>query len=156
MSPEKAEKEPGWGELAVQLKVARRVLFTWRRLPGAPETADLGIWKNFVEENSLGIAPNRVAPRRAELMEENLVKRNRLLDLEIAKQERSVIERAAVDALLLRVASMQKTILYQSLEREMPAKAAGRSAEEIAVLGRETADNLCEIFSREIEQWKQS
>jgi hypothetical protein len=149
----KTKKQAGWGALARGLEVSRRSLLNWRRLPGAPETPDLKPWRTFVEENSLGIAPNRITPARARLMEENLSKRNHLLDLEIAKQENRMIEAAAVNEFLGRVGATQKTVFYAMLEGELPPRLVGKTQPEMTIIGRETADKLCDIFSTELDRW---
>lgn len=156
MPKNQSKKQPDWGHLADQLKVSRRTLFNWRRLPGAPEATNLAVWQKYVEENSLNISPTKISPGRARLMEENLVKRNRLLDLEISKQERRVIERATVDELLLHVASLQKVVLAQKLEREMPARTEGKSAAERVLIGRAILDEVCGIFSSRATQWREA
>jgi hypothetical protein len=146
-------KKLSWGALAERLGVSRRSLGNWRKLPGAPGTCQLAPWRKFVEENSLGIAPNKITPDRARLMEENLVKRNRLLGLEIAKQEGKLVRTADVDQMLLRIASLQKIVLYQKLEREMPVRTDGKDTGEKLLIGRSIADELCEIFSQEADRW---
>jgi hypothetical protein len=152
----RTKKRPNWGHLAQRLGVTPRTLSRWKHLPGCPATPDVEAWQRFVEENSLGISPNKITPGRARLMEENLVKRNRLLDLEISKQERRVIERAAVDELLLHVASLQKVVLGQKLEREMPARTEGKSAAERVLIGRAILDEICGIFSSRATQWREA
>jgi hypothetical protein len=96
----------------------------------------------------------RTGKGREELLKENLTKKNRLLDLEIANKERKSVDRTEVDALLLHVATMQKTILFPALERELPPRAEGKTASEISVIGREIGDRLCEVFASTIEAWK--
>ena len=152
----RTKKRPNWGHLAQHLGVVPRTLSRWKHLPGCPATPDVEAWRKFVEENSLGISPTKISPGRARLMEENLVKRNRLLDLEIAKQERRVIERAAVDELLLHVASLQKVVLAQKLEREMPVRTEGKSAAEKVLIGRAILDEICGIFSSRATQWREA
>jgi hypothetical protein len=76
--------------------------------------------------------------------------------LQIAREERKSVDRGEVDAMLLNVASLQKAVLYPALERELPAKAEGKTAVEIAVIGREIADRICETLSGAVESWKRA
>lgn len=149
-------KEPEWGTLAKQLRVSRTAIFNWKKLPGAPEEANFEAWRDFVAAEGLGISGNRVGKKRETLLEGRAEKQNRLLDLQIAKEERKYVERAEVNKLLLAVSSRQKAQLYAALEREYPGKVVGRTVSEISVLGRELADRLCEIFQQPVEQWQTS
>jgi hypothetical protein len=149
----KIKKTASWAALAKRLSISRRALFDWRKHPGAPSTPDLAEWEEYVEENSLGIAPNKLSPARAKLLEENLRKKNHLLDLEIAKQENRMIDAAAVNDFLHKVAFTQKTVFYSMLEGELPPRLVGKDQAEMSIIGRETADKLCDIFSTELDQW---
>ena len=151
----KPRDSAGWPLLAKQCGISRQSLLVWRKLPGAPQTPDKAAWLAFIDENDLGQVGNRVSKDREELMRENLAKRNRLLDMEIAVKNRTMVDRASVDAMLLHVATMQKAVLFPALERELPAKAEGRPAAEISVLGREIGDRICAIFSSGIQSWPQ-
>ena len=144
-----------WPKLAIRLRVSRTSIDTWRKMPDAPEVPDYERWKAFVEMNELGRPGNKPNLGREELLKENLVKKNRLLDLEIAVKEKQSIDRNLVNGLLLRLGSLQKTVLFQKLEKEMPAKAAAHGAPvaEMQILGRETADALCELFTQEMDKW---
>lgn len=146
-----------WNKLAIHLKVSRTSIENWRQLPEAPEVPDPDRWKAFVEMNELGkTVGNKVTLGREELLKENLVKKNRLLDLEIELKERRVVDRSQVNQMLLRVASLQKTVAFQKLEHELPAKAIafGAPVEEMRGLGREAAEALCEIFAQEMTKWE--
>ena len=149
----KTKKQTSWSELAERLKVNRRTLSRWKHLPGAPSTPDPEKWEEYVEENSLGIAPNKLSPARAKLLEENLRKKNHLLDLQIAEKENRMIDAAAVNDFLHKVAFTQKTVFYAMLEGELPPRLVGKDQAEMSVAGREMADRLCEIFSQELDQW---
>lgn len=145
-----------WAKLAIKLGVSVVALRQWRELPEAPEVPDVDRWKAFVEMSGLGVVGNRVGAGREELLKENLVKKNRLLDLEIAAKEKKVVDRAEVDALLLHISTLAKTTLYPALERELPPKAEGRTAAEISLLGRQLADRICDQMSRDIEVWAEA
>ena len=127
----------------------------WRKLPGAPQTASIEAWQAFIADNELGTVGNRVSGDREELLKDKLTKEIRLLALKIAREEKTSVDRAEVDALLLHIATMQKTVLYPALERELPAKAEGRTAAEVSLIGREIGDRLCAIFASQIESWQQ-
>ena len=147
-----------WDQLAKALGVSVVSVNGWRNLPGAPADKDLGAWQAFQAENELGIAGNKGSASREELLKANIEKRNKLLDLQIAKEERTVVDRTVVDEMLLRLGSLQKTVLYQKLEKELPAKAAahGAAVEPMQILGREIADGLCELFGQEMDRWQNS
>jgi hypothetical protein len=145
-----------WAKLAIRLRVSRTAIHDWRQLPGAPQEPDPEKWKEFVQANGLGQAGNQTSGQREELLTIAVEKRNRLLDLQIAREERKSVDRGEVDAMLLNVASLQKTVLYPALERELPAKAEGKTAVEIAVIGREIADRICETLSGAVESWKRA
>lgn len=142
-----------WSGLASALGFSRVSIGQWRKLPDAPATPDLGKWQEFIAENGLGIAGNRVGPERERLLAENLRHRNELLRLDLAARQRIMVERASVERLLMHVATQQKAVLFAALEREFPGKCVGRTAAEISMLGRELGDRLCLIFQREIENW---
>jgi hypothetical protein len=144
-----------WGELAQRLRVSRGAIANWKKLPGCPQTPDYAAWEAFVKANELGVVGNRTSAEREDLLKKKLRSDIRLNEIKIAKEERSVVDRAAVDQMLLRMGSLQKARLYQKLENEMPAKAVafGAQVEPMKRLGREIADALCEIFSQEMDQW---
>lgn len=104
-------------------------------------------WRDFIALKGLGETV-KVAPKERELlMRENLEKKNKLLDIDIAKAEGKVRTVAEVKALMLSIASKQNSILRQKLENEFPGKLKGLNATEIRAEGRKLADRLCDIFS---------
>lgn len=139
----------------MRMQVSTTAILAWRKLAGAPTVPDYDQWVAFRDEQELGIVGNRVDKGREELLKENLVKKNRLLDLEIAEKERKSVDRNAVNQMLLRMGSLIKTVSFQRLEHEMPAKALGMGApvEDMRRLGRETAEALCEVFAQEMDKW---
>lgn len=147
-----------WADLSKALRFSRQAVAEWRKLPGAPQTPDVTAWKKFIADNELGIVGNRVSKDREGLLTRKLAAEVRLAELKAAKEERTVIDRDAVDAMLLRLGSLQKTVLYQKLEKEFPAKAAAHGAQVEAMqrLGREAADALCEIFTGEMDKWTEA
>jgi hypothetical protein len=156
MGGEMKEKPDDWGTLCKRLKFSRTAFHGWRKLPGAPQTPDAAAWKAFIAENDLGIVGNRVSKDREELIKEKLTKENRLLDLKIAKEEKTSVDRKEVDALFLHIATLAKTTLYPALERELPPKAEGRTAAEISLIGREMADKIVDQMQRDMEAWAEA
>ncbi len=142
-----------WSKLAIRLSVSRVSLTEWRKLPDAPDVPDLERWLAFIELMGLGNVGNRVSESREELLKANLTKKNRLLDLQIAKEEKTVVDRSEVDTLLMHISTLAKTTLYPALERELPPRAEGKTAGEITLVGREIADRICEQMARDIEVW---
>jgi len=143
-----------WIALAEKLDVTSQSVVNWRKMPGAPTDTNLESWLAFVRDNSLGIAGNRVTKDREALLIEKLETEIALNRAKLAKEERTVVDRDAVDAFLLHVATLQKTILYQRLVRELGPKGEGKTAQELSVFGQAVADELATIFSNSIEQWK--
>jgi hypothetical protein len=140
--------------LAKRLHVTRAALSAWSNLDGAPLGWDYDEWRAFMKDQSLGVSGNRTSADKEELQKEKLRGEIRLNELKIAKEERTSVSRADVDALLLHIATMQRTVLYPALERELPPRAEGRTAAEIGLVGREIADRLCDIFAASVESWK--
>ena len=147
------EQHEAWSELARQLKVSRQALLAWRRLVGAPEVAELGAWQKFVAEKSLGVAPNRVTRGRDELLRAKTEREIKLLDLKIAKEEATSMDVDEVADLLLHLSSFAKTILYQRLSRELGARCAGKTPEELTHFGNDIADEICAQLSDAITKW---
>lgn len=157
MKPKTKSTKPrpgSWANVAANLRCSRQALAEWRRRDGAPARPDVKAWQAYVAEAGLGIAGNRTSSSRELLLAANLSKRNRLLDFEFAVAQREMIPREEVNALLFRVASLQKGVLYAELERAYPGKVVGRTASEISAAGRALADRLCDIFQREMSQWQ--
>jgi hypothetical protein len=117
--------------------------------------AILAWYRQFVLPNKKGgdgSGPSDLNTKRGQKIDEEIA----LLKLKWAKEMKTVADRAEVDSMLLHVATLQKTMLYQALEREFPPKCEGRTASEISLLGRELADRLCEVFNTSVESWKQA
>lgn len=143
-------------ELAARLRVSVTSISNWSKLPGAPTDLDLGTWKAFVEANDLGNSGNRMGGGREELLQEKLRGEIRLNQLKIEREEGKTILVDEVDERDLHLAAMQKAYLYAVLGRELGARGAGKSAEELCVLGQQIADQVCEIFNQGVEQWRES
>ena len=149
----KQHKITSWAALAKRLSVSRRSLLDWRRKPGAPPTPDVEAWEEFVEANSLGIASTRLSPEREKLMCQMLRAKTHGIELQNAERENRMIEVSAINEFLLHVGTLLKTVWYRELENDLPPRLAGKTAPEMSIIGRETADRLCDIFSTELDQW---
>jgi hypothetical protein len=90
-----------------------------------------------------------------ELKQANLEKQNRRLDIEIKKIEGEMIEMRDVDEAFMRIGLLLKAILFAALEQELPAKASGKTPEEIRLIARGIGDRMCECFATERDKWQQ-
>ncbi len=109
-----------------------------------------GLFRYYREHNQ------RTKEKLVNTKDEKTQKESRLLDLKIAREERSVVPIADLERLHLHVASVLKTTLFQRLGREMGAKCQGKTAKEINVFGRGVAVELCGTFGTAIQDWKDS
>jgi hypothetical protein len=91
--------------------------------------------------------------RITDLRQENLEKQNRRLDIEIKKIEGEMIEMSEVDGAFMRIGLLLKAILFGALEQELPAKASGKTPEEIRLIARDIGDRMCECYAAERDQW---
>ena len=94
--------------------------------------------------------------RLSELRSANLEKQNRRLDIEIARAEGEMIEMREVDEAFLRIGLLLKSILFAALEQELPAKAVGKTADEIRLIARDIGDRMCDHFRNENSEWEQN
>lgn len=143
-------------ELASRLRTSVKSIQVWSKLPGAPTGLDLDEWLKFAEENQLGVAGNKVGAGREELLQEKLRSEIRLNELKIQKEEGKTVLVSDVDERDLQLATMQKSYLYAVLGRELGARGAGKSAEELCVLGQNIADQICDVFTKGVEKWQKS
>lgn len=148
----KPSEDTTWSGLAKRLRVSRQAINEWRKLPGAPTDADTESWKRFIEEQQLGGAGNKVGKRREQLLEEKVEKQNKLLDLQIAREESRMVPRAEVDQMLMTLATQQRSILYQKLENELPPKIDGLPIAESRAALRAAADEICDLMVTLIEK----
>jgi hypothetical protein len=98
-------------------------------------------------------AKNRYRESVDRLKAVKLERETQKIDLELRRMEGETVEIKDVNAFLLHVATLQKTALYQALQKELPPRAHGKTEPELAVLGREVAEKLCEIFSQKLTEW---
>lgn len=141
-------------QLANRLGVSTNSITTWKKLPGAPSGWEFEEWKAFMEANGLGIrGAKKIGGERENLLTRKLERETKLLDLRIAKEEGNYIERTAANEFMLHVATMQKTVLYQRLGRELGARGEGKSAAELNALGQAIADEICTIMVNGLEQF---
>lgn len=92
--------------------------------------------------------------RITDLKQQNLEKQNRRLDIEIKRIEGEMIEMRDVDQAFMRAGLLLKSILFSALEQELPAKAAGRTPEEIRLIARDIGDRMCDCFKDVRDEWK--
>lgn len=90
-----------------------------------------------------------------ELNESKAESESKILRLKLAKEEKKSVDKSEVNALFLHVSTLQKTILYTKLERELAGRTVGRTAGEISAVGRSVADELAEIFTSEVAKWNE-
>ena len=133
-------------ELAARLRISVQSLSGWSKLPGAPTDYNVAAWKAFVEENQLGLSGNRVSKSRETLLTEQVEKKNRLLDIDIAKKEGRLAPVESINEGAMRTASAQKQMLYQILVHELPPRTVGQDVATVRQLNQDTADRICELM----------
>jgi hypothetical protein len=99
---------------------------------------------------------DRAKSRTEELKQGKLERENKKLDLELDRLGKKMVLIKEVDQLHLHIGSLQKAILIAKLEREMPVRTEGKTAPEKVLIGRAIVDELCDIFSQRIDQWKET
>ena len=129
-------------------------LTKWRNLPGAPQKADLVAWQVFVEENGLGMLGRKPSKEREDELTKRVRNQNRLLEIEIAQKENKLVERDGVNALMFQICHFAKITMFQKLENELPAKAAGLLPEEIRMVARGIGDEICDLMRVGFGEWQ--
>jgi hypothetical protein len=165
--PAKATKQPKrtrvW--LAKQLGFTPTSVAKWevkyssevpRNEFGMIDYGNVEAWKGLIDRHELGTAPNRMSEDKEELTKEKLRSEIRLNELKIQKEEGRTVLVSEVDERDLQLATLQKSYLYSVLGRELGARGAGKSAEELCVLGQNIADQICDVFTRGVEKWQKS
>jgi len=89
-----------------------------------------------------------------ELRQVNLERQNRRLEIEIKKIEGEMIEVREVREMFMRVALLLKSILFGALEQELPAKASGKTPEEIRMIARGIGDRMLDCLRNEQGTWE--
>jgi hypothetical protein len=89
--------------------------------------------------------------RSARLVEVQL--RCEKLRRELDRDAGVTIPRVEVEALHGKLAVNLRSLLYFKLEEELPAKAAGYSALQLRIAGREMADDLVSRLAQGIDTW---
>lgn len=154
--PDEGVKPITWSNLSQRLGVSVQTIKNWRdNYPGeCPGTPDFEEWKKFVSEKGLGVVGNRIGSEREKMLVEVLAEDLATKRLRRAKEEKRVIDREKMDDLHHRIFTRQKAVLYAALESEYPGKVAGRTAGEVRILGRQLADRITGIFSKDVEEWE--
>ena len=141
-------------ELSRALKIHRAQLDTFLSKPGAPspdakkryDTKAVAAW--IAESRGTGSTDSLKAAR---LVEVRL--RCEKLRRELDRDAGVTIPRVEVEALHGKLAVNLRSLLYFKLEEELPAKAAGYSALQLRIAGREMADELVGRLAQHIDTW---
>lgn len=138
-----------WVLLASRLGVSNQTLTAWRAKPGAPTDTDPEAWEAFVREHGLGA---KVESGAALARRQKTELETELLKAKLAKEQRRVIDREEVSRLMLRIATEQRSLLYQLLETELPPKCDGMTAGQMRPIMRDAADAICEKMAPLVDQ----
>ena len=151
-------KKPTVSSLSKALDVSRPTIYVWLEKYGAecPGLGDVEGWQKLIVAKNLTHAGPRAGKERESLIQQKLSQEIRLLKTKNAKEEKSVVDRGEMDELLLHISTLQRTILHQRLGRELGPKCEGKSAAEMNVFGTQTADEICDIFTQKLDQWRQT
>ena len=144
--------------LARELGVKRQTIYIWQNLfPNeTPAVTDYDAWRAFCVEKNLTEVGNKIEKDRETLLREKLQEEIKLLKTKNAKEEKTVADRAEVDELFLHISTLQKTILFQRLGRELGPKCQGKTAGEMNAWGLQLANEIADIFTSKVEQWQSS
>jgi hypothetical protein len=141
--------------LAAALGVDPKALRDWReKVDGYPKTRNEAEWRAFMVQHDLGVAKNKPAKGREELLREKLSTEVRLNNLKIAKEERKIIPAAEVDDFHSFISARFKSGLYQMVSESAP-KLAGKEVADVRGLLREAADMLLLSFQNLITDWQE-
>ena len=131
-----------WTDLAIRLGTARPSLAEWRKLDGAPETADIESWVAFVELRGLGRTSSRkLTELRAEVEAEKLRKLKR--ENEIAEGRTISID--DVTGYLTELAAKLDLLITQKVETDLPVLCLGQPIADIRAQCRRKHDEIREI-----------
>lgn len=140
--------------LARALGVTHPTIADWRAkfTNEVPSDYDLDAWRAFVESNGLAEG-NRVSKDREHWLTQQAEYRAKLLEIEHKKAQGEIVLKADLDARDVRIASGQKTLLYELLTTELPIKSEGKTAGEIRALNREAVDRVCALMQERLSDW---
>ena len=131
-----------WTDLAIRLGTTRPSLAEWRKLDGAPETADIESWVAFVELRGLGRTSSRkLTELRAEVEAEKLRKLKR--ENEIAEGRTISID--DVTGYLTELAAKLDLLITQKVETDLPVLCLGQPIADIRAQCRRKHDEIREI-----------
>ncbi len=139
-----------WTLLGERLGVSIQTLRSWRAKAGAPTEADPEKWEAFVKENGLDRLTH--SGRGSEERMEAVRLGNEILKAKLAREQRKTIDRETVSRLLFRLATEQKSLLFQLMETELPPKCDGMTAVQMRPIFRKAADSICDRMAPLIDQ----
>lgn len=99
-----------------------------------------GLFRYYREHNQ------RTKEKAFETKDSKVQMEMKLLKIRLDRENKRLVLRADVNAMLLNAATLIRNRLYAALEREMPARVIGRTPAEIAATGRVLADELVGIL----------
>ncbi len=95
-------------ELSIALRISRRQLTEWNKLPGAPKTKLLSEWQAFIKENGLGFSDNKASHDREYWLTEKAQREVQKLDIQLARESGSVIDTVLAKDIINRQLNAQK------------------------------------------------
>jgi hypothetical protein len=75
-------------------------------------------------------------------------------DLEIKKRKGEALDPEEVKSFLAKVATIQSALLTARFVHDLPPKTTGLSIGEIKELNKNAVIEICNVFSKELAQWK--
>lgn len=124
----------------------------WRKLPGAPDTPDVEVWKSYIEANDLGLGGNRVGSDREQLLCAKLEKEIKRLDINIEKDMRQLVSIDDVSAFVASLLLGVKQTVYQ-MARELPRQIVGDELAEAQAKAQPYADQVMVDLQGMVAGW---
>lgn len=146
------KKNATWTQLSKDIGFATQTVRDWRKLPGSPKTPDADKWREFIEENQLGVAGNRVSRDREYWLTKKAEKDVALLEIKIRKEEGSAIGIEEHDDYVGRLGQSIRSSLL-TLENVVP-RLAGKSQAEMRIEIRKEVDRFIAMFRKTMNEWK--
>jgi transcriptional regulator with XRE-family HTH domain len=153
LSSSRQQKPANLAQLAKKLGYSRTTLARWKRIEGSPAGYDVMEWRQWITAHGAGIAGNRAPISLSKLREDKLAKEIEKLDLQIARERRTVVAVDEVERLLLTIATRQKQHLYAVFGGELPVALEGQAADMIRQRLVTVADEICDVMRDRVEAW---
>lgn len=146
------QKKATWTQLSKDLGFHVNAFREWRKLPGSPSEPDASEWKQFITENDLGTAGNRVSKGREHWLVEKLKKDVKLQDIRIEKEQRTLVP---IDEVSEFVASMGFACRQWAYEiaRELPRQIIGDNLAEAQAKSTTYADRMVSNLQGQVDGW---